>query len=46
MKEFNYQLTKSPAFFQDHRESPHSDHSYTLPEGDAKLSLNGDWYFH
>ncbi len=46
MKEFNYQLTKSPAFFQDHREPPHSDHSYTLPEGDAKLSLNGDWYFH
>ena len=47
MKEFNYELTKSPEFFQDHREPPHSDHLYTLADGSpARFSLNGDWYFH
>lgn len=46
MKEFNYELTKSPEFFQDNREAPHSDHRYVLPEGSPKFSLNGDWFFH
>ena len=41
MKEFNYELTKSPEFFQDHREPPHSDHLYTLADGSpARFSLN------
>ena len=47
MKEFDYELTKSPEFFQDHREPPHSDHRYTLADGtEPRFSLNGDWYFH
>ena len=46
MKAFNYELTKSPEFFQENRQPPHSDHFYTLPSGPATLSLNGDWYFH
>ena len=46
MKEFNYALTKSPEFFQDRREAPHSDHNYVLPEGSPRFSLNGDWFFH
>ncbi|MDE7221562.1 MAG: hypothetical protein K2O45_18455 [Oscillospiraceae bacterium] len=47
MREFDYELTKSPEFFQDHREPPHSDHLYTLADGsDPRFSLNGDWFFH
>lgn len=47
MKEFNYALTKSPEFFQDNREAPHSDHLYSLPDGgSSRFSLSGDWYFH
>lgn len=46
MREFDYELTKSPEFFQDNREAPHSDHACVLPEGSPKVSLNGDWYFH
>ena len=47
MKEFNYELTKSPEFFQDHREPPHSDHLYMLAGGsNPRFLLNGDWYFH
>ena len=47
MREFDYELTKSPEFFQDHREPPHSDHLYMLADGSSpRLLLNGDWYFH
>ena len=47
MKEFKYEMTKSPEFFQDRREAPHSDHLYTLADGaPSRFSLNGDWYFH
>lgn len=46
MKEFNYELTKSPEFFQDRREPPHSDHSYFFPDGPSRFPLNGDWFFH
>ena len=47
MKEFKYEMTKSPEFFQDRREPPHSDHLYTLADGaPSHFSLNGDWYFH
>ena len=47
MDVFNYQATLSPEFFQDHREPPHSDHTYTLADGtDPRFSLNGSWYFH
>lgn len=46
MREFDYALTKSPEFFQDRREAPHSDHIYALPDGPARFSLNGDWFFH
>ena len=35
MREFDYELTKSPAFFQDNREAPHSDHFFTLADGAA-----------
>ena len=47
MKEFDYELTKSPEFFQDRREPPHSDHRCMLADGtEPRFSLNGDWYFH
>ncbi len=46
MKEFNYALTKSPEFFQDNRQPPHSDHMYVLPEESPRFSLCGDWFFH
>ena len=47
MKEFNYALTKSPDFFQDNREPPHSDHFFSLADGsNPGISLSGDWYFH
>ena len=47
MKEFHYELTKSPAFFQDNREAPHSDHLFTLADGSKPwVSLSGDWFFH
>ncbi|MBD5162394.1 MAG: DUF4981 domain-containing protein [Oscillibacter sp.] len=47
MNEFNYEQTKSPEFFQDHRQPPHSDHLYTLADGsNPRFSLNGPWFFH
>ena len=46
MKTFDYERTKSPEFFQENRLPPHSDHLYSLPEGPARFSLNGDWFFH
>jgi len=47
MREFDYAQTKSPEFFEDHREAPHSDHLYAFPDGSpARFSLNGDWFFH
>ena len=47
MKEFNYELTKKPDFFQENRVPAHSDHLYTLEDGaPSREPLNGDWYFH
>ena len=47
MREFNYELTKSPEFFQDHREAPHSDHCFALADGSRPgVSLSGEWFFH
>ncbi len=47
MRQFDYEATKAPDFFEENREPPHSDHVFTLPDGSSpRLSLNGDWYFH
>lgn len=46
MRTFHYESTKSPDFFEENREAPHSDHeARTAGGGSFRLSLNGNWQF-
>ena len=47
MRQFDYEATKQPEFFEENRLPAHSDHRYALADGaPARLSLNGLWHFH
>ncbi len=47
MKVFDYEATKSPAFFEENRIPPHSDHVFKpAGEGSFRYTLNGEWFFH
>ncbi len=35
MRQFDYEATKAPDFFEENREPPHSDHVFTLPDGSS-----------